>query len=304
MKPDGGALLANYAEIAGAVARGWCSPENSHKEMDSTLAIAITREVVALIEHAKETYRLQIAAICTAAGQNTIESRKHRIDKEHPYWTPAYGEMCRAVDREIELREQQSAPSNAEDARAVAWIPVDRLPRLLELVGAACRKAAVDCDERSYELWTAVRQELSDASQSGRPAASEGEGWIAVGDRLPEENAGDVLYATKNGVSTTDAGHIRNIYQDARRNGEQCVFTHWRPLPQPPMLAAAPKTGEGEGFVRVPVPLLKQISTLMDTHAEFGMSNKYDNGSKTPNAEMCEQIARDIEAMLAASTQQ
>lgn len=32
-------------EIRGAVARGWCSPENSHKEMDAVLAEAIAQEI-------------------------------------------------------------------------------------------------------------------------------------------------------------------------------------------------------------------------------------------------------------------
>lgn len=31
--------------LRGAVARGWCSPENAHKEMDTELAEAIVREV-------------------------------------------------------------------------------------------------------------------------------------------------------------------------------------------------------------------------------------------------------------------
>lgn len=31
--------------ITGAVARGWCHPDNSHKEMDATLAMAIADEV-------------------------------------------------------------------------------------------------------------------------------------------------------------------------------------------------------------------------------------------------------------------
>jgi len=32
--------------VSEAVARGWCSPENSHKETDSTLAAAIMESVV------------------------------------------------------------------------------------------------------------------------------------------------------------------------------------------------------------------------------------------------------------------
>jgi hypothetical protein len=39
----------NIDEIRGAVARGWCSPENSHKEMDATLALAIADEVYAIV---------------------------------------------------------------------------------------------------------------------------------------------------------------------------------------------------------------------------------------------------------------
>jgi hypothetical protein len=35
--------------ILQAVARGWCSPENQHKEMDAALAGAIAREVSAAL---------------------------------------------------------------------------------------------------------------------------------------------------------------------------------------------------------------------------------------------------------------
>jgi hypothetical protein len=39
-------------ELLGAIARGWCSPENSHKEMDSALALAIASEVAHLLSSA------------------------------------------------------------------------------------------------------------------------------------------------------------------------------------------------------------------------------------------------------------
>ena len=35
------------SEIRGAVARGWCHPDNQHKEMDVDLAEAISQEVLA-----------------------------------------------------------------------------------------------------------------------------------------------------------------------------------------------------------------------------------------------------------------
>ncbi len=36
---------AGWTDICGAVARGWCHPENARKEMDSELALAIADEV-------------------------------------------------------------------------------------------------------------------------------------------------------------------------------------------------------------------------------------------------------------------
>ncbi len=49
---------------------------------------------------------LLLAAISTAAGQNTRESAKQRIGRDSPYWTPVYEEVCKTVDREMELRER------------------------------------------------------------------------------------------------------------------------------------------------------------------------------------------------------
>lgn len=42
-------VVASVAELRGAVARGWCAPENARKEMDVELAEAIAREVGALL---------------------------------------------------------------------------------------------------------------------------------------------------------------------------------------------------------------------------------------------------------------
>ena len=39
--------MHTYERILRAVARGWCSEENSHKVMDTDLAVAIAKEVYA-----------------------------------------------------------------------------------------------------------------------------------------------------------------------------------------------------------------------------------------------------------------
>lgn len=48
-----------FEQICGAVARGWCAPENSDKEMDVHLATAISKEVWKLVraENLKEAFR-------------------------------------------------------------------------------------------------------------------------------------------------------------------------------------------------------------------------------------------------------
>lgn len=52
----------------------------------------------------RERHLLQLAAISTATLQNTVSARADRITPDNPYYTVAYGDVCRAVDREMELR--------------------------------------------------------------------------------------------------------------------------------------------------------------------------------------------------------
>lgn len=52
---------------------------------------------------AEELHRMQMVAISVCAGQNVPELQE-RIGKENPYWTPAYDDMCTAVDREVRER--------------------------------------------------------------------------------------------------------------------------------------------------------------------------------------------------------
>lgn len=56
-------------------------------------------------EDLKELHRMQLVACSTAALANTDKSKEFRIGKENDYWTPAYQDVCDAVDREIRYRE-------------------------------------------------------------------------------------------------------------------------------------------------------------------------------------------------------
>lgn len=52
-----------------------------------------------------EREQIRLAACATAALGNTPEQVAKRIEPDHPYYSASYGDVCRAVDREIEYRE-------------------------------------------------------------------------------------------------------------------------------------------------------------------------------------------------------
>jgi hypothetical protein len=53
-----------------------------------------------------EIERMRLVACSTASIQNTESSRAARIQPDHPYWSTAYGDVCRVVDREMAHREE------------------------------------------------------------------------------------------------------------------------------------------------------------------------------------------------------
>ncbi len=61
------------------------------------------------LKEVEELHLLRLAAISTASLQNTPASVAQRIDKNNPYWTVAYADVCRAVDREMALAQNRVA---------------------------------------------------------------------------------------------------------------------------------------------------------------------------------------------------
>jgi len=60
----------------------------------------------ARIADVEELSVMRLAACSTASLQNTATSRQERIARESPYWSAAYEDICRAVDREMGLRAE------------------------------------------------------------------------------------------------------------------------------------------------------------------------------------------------------
>lgn len=63
-----------------------------------------------------ETERMRLAGCGVAAMANTPTTVAQRITRDNPYWSASYGDVCRAVDREMALRaevERLTADQNA-----------------------------------------------------------------------------------------------------------------------------------------------------------------------------------------------
>jgi hypothetical protein len=76
---------------------------------DSETALHIAGTLVYEVERLTaelETERMRLVACSTASIQNTETSRAARIEQENPYWSVPYGDVCRAIDREMEHRAE------------------------------------------------------------------------------------------------------------------------------------------------------------------------------------------------------
>lgn len=85
-------------------------------------------EEIARLRAELETRDMQLAGCSTAAIQNTPTSIHERIEPEHPYYSAAYGDVCRAVDREMKHRDTSQALQLAlGDARSCVADLADKL---------------------------------------------------------------------------------------------------------------------------------------------------------------------------------
>ena len=76
----------NWEEIIGAVARGWTYPLNTHKTFDSTLAIGIAKEVLALLQKEKEEAykrgkKMTVSQFREAVDEEVAQARSTALDE-------------------------------------------------------------------------------------------------------------------------------------------------------------------------------------------------------------------------------
>lgn len=78
---------------------------------------------------------MQLAGISTASVQNTEASAKDRIDESNPFWSVAYADVCRAIDREMRHR---ALADQADERTARAESRIRTLEEALEEVKFEC----------------------------------------------------------------------------------------------------------------------------------------------------------------------
>lgn len=122
-----------------AIGRISCGPDAvklATADLAKIIDSHLQRELAAAnraLETEREERIMQLAAISTASLQNTGSSKQDRIDSSNPYWTAAYGDACRAVDREMRLRDQltrerdvrRQLAKTLEDAESALMSAVD-----------------------------------------------------------------------------------------------------------------------------------------------------------------------------------
>lgn len=81
---------------------------NRDAELNNSLLKQMQEQVViiAKLQEELERERMRLAGCGVAAMSNTPETVKERITPDNPYYSASYGDVCRAVDREMKLQEE------------------------------------------------------------------------------------------------------------------------------------------------------------------------------------------------------
>jgi hypothetical protein len=138
--------------------------------MAALYATALEQIAMLTAEHAalkaeRETLELKLAACGVASFMNTTNTIKDRIAPGHPYWSASYGDVCRAVDREMELRAEnvglktilELLKAEQDEARAPREA---RLNQIIELSRRSDTHASSQIRELAERALADLRAEL------------------------------------------------------------------------------------------------------------------------------------------------
>jgi hypothetical protein len=151
--------------IVGAVARGWCAPENANKVMDSDLAYAIVREVVSAIALASNEEVKVLRDVLESLYQMT--SRYAISDSD-------YGIVCAAA-AVLGSHSTPTAPVLAAEAASVEEPKADRVLFLNQWYGSGYTGEWPEHFVHAFTGWQAARRAMSAAAHVSALANSKTE---------------------------------------------------------------------------------------------------------------------------------
>lgn len=105
--------------IVQAVARGWCSPENSHKVMDADLAFAIAAEVAAAL--ASDTGERGVAGSLVALADKWCENTETRENEIGYVRGVMFAHVSCANELRAALRAQPAGGGELSVAQGQGW---------------------------------------------------------------------------------------------------------------------------------------------------------------------------------------
>lgn len=77
--------------------------DNGHTTLQEWCVYCLAAEIERLRAEL-ETERMRLAGCGVAAMADTPETAAQRLTRDSPYWSASYGDVCRMVDRLMELR--------------------------------------------------------------------------------------------------------------------------------------------------------------------------------------------------------
>jgi len=142
-------------EVVQAVARGWCHPKNSHKVMDSDLALAIAAEVNAMLAASPQPQPVQPSEPAFWAPPER-DGTYHSFDTETVYRTPKAGwaPLYRAP---VAQAKPEQAGHPEQDPAMVAQperVPMTTAQRRHIIQSANAIGQAIDMVERHHNIIT------------------------------------------------------------------------------------------------------------------------------------------------------
>ena len=141
---DSGAASAVMEEVAADPIADLCERlrDNTRNQYGRELDRKEAADALERLRAELERERMRLVACSVAAIQNTRKSARDRITSESWAWSASYGDICRAVDREITERERAERAEAERDTLAAIVRAADAMRTVYATDGCECSNCA------------------------------------------------------------------------------------------------------------------------------------------------------------------